>query len=58
MVIGIEPWYRLVPSNLIFYNRWLKLELFYGDWHGTMVPSGTIKFDFFEPSIKIIYDFF
>jgi hypothetical protein len=33
-------------------------ELFYGDWHGTMVPSGTIKFDFFEPLITIVYGFF
>jgi hypothetical protein len=29
----------------------------YGDWHGTVVPSGTVKLDFLEPLIKSIDDF-
>jgi hypothetical protein len=24
----------------------LNIELFYGDWHGTVVPSDTVKSDF------------
>jgi hypothetical protein len=27
-------------------------ELFYGDWHGTYVPSGTVESNFFGPLIK------
>jgi hypothetical protein len=30
-------------------------ELFYDDWHGIRVPSGTVKPDFLEPLIKTLY---
>jgi hypothetical protein len=29
-------------------------ELFYGDWYGTRVPSGTVKSVFLEPLIKTL----
>jgi hypothetical protein len=30
----------------------MNTELFYGDWHGTLVPSGTVESEFCGPLIK------
>jgi hypothetical protein len=32
-------------------------ELFYGDWHGTQVPSGTVESELLKPLIETFYQF-
>jgi hypothetical protein len=42
---------KVTTNKLAPYQN---LELFYGDWHGTWVPSGTIESKFYGPLIKEI----
>jgi hypothetical protein len=49
--------FLIAPSMMAIFVRRNVLEkpiieLFYGDWHGTVVPSGTIKYNFEESVYK------